>query len=62
VPDNIICLFALIMLAYNQRGNTPLHWAASGGHEEVCKYLISEAGADVCKEDNVRKRRMSKQG
>ena len=32
--------------ARDNRGNTPLHWAVSDGHDIAAKILI-EAGADV---------------
>ena len=37
----------------SQDGDTPLHWAALNGHNEVCRVLITEGKADVNIKDNV---------
>ncbi|CAE7464433.1 unnamed protein product [Symbiodinium natans] len=33
--------------ATDHRGNGALHWAAGGGHVEVCEYLLRELGMDA---------------
>ena len=36
----------------DEKGNTPLHWAAYNGHEEVAAYLLSLKEVDVNAQDN----------
>ncbi|WP_264705088.1 ankyrin repeat domain-containing protein [Wolbachia endosymbiont (group A) of Gymnosoma rotundatum] len=37
--------------ATDQNGNTPLHWAAKNGHEEVVESLLGKEGIDVNAQD-----------
>lgn len=41
--------------AQNTSGNTPLHWAALNGHEDVVELLVSSAGADTEMRNNAGK-------
>ena len=38
-------------LVSSPQQETPLHWAATGGHKDIVKYII-QAGADVNIKDN----------
>ncbi|KAK4113208.1 hypothetical protein N656DRAFT_708543, partial [Canariomyces notabilis] len=38
--------------AKDNNGATPLHWAATDGHEAIVKYLIEQANADKEAKDN----------
>ena len=44
------CVGLFVFLLQSER--TPLHFAAEGGHDEICKVLL-EKGAQVDAQDNV---------
>ena len=46
----LFCIGLFVLLLQNKQ--TPLHVAAEGGHDEICKVLL-EKGAQVDAKDNI---------